>query len=201
MADQSFLEYVKYSPNCFLFVDPSIATMGLAAYQCKVTDNRVSNHLIYSEVVCRSTVEEPLHIRCRTMYRFVLGMVRELNVSRVYIEIPPETIYDQKNLDRNQIIARANSIFKLNAVTYSIFTALADTVRAFPILPVEWEIVRNKKGGAKEWSLGYANLILTQQKKNRQLKEGKEQNEADAITMGDVILRKLAAQSLKQAFK
>jgi hypothetical protein len=200
MATQSFLEYVRYNHNCFLFVDPSIANMGLAAYQCTSDGKTVSSSLIHSEVVCRKTTDEPTHVRCRTMYRYVIAKVNELKVSRVYIEVPPDTIYEQKKLDRNQLIARAVSVFKLQAVTYSIFGALADIVKAFPISPCEWEVVKGK-GGAKAWSLGYANLILTQQKKNRQLKEGVEQNEADAITMGDVILRKLAAQSLRQEFK
>lgn len=189
-----------------MFVDPSIVNMGLAIYECRSDGKELISKLVYSEVVSRDTADEPMNIRCRTMYRYVTAKARELKPARIYIEVPPDTLYEQGKLDRNGLIARASSVAKLHAVTYSIFAALADMpdVRAFPILPVEWEVVRGKKagpGGAKAWSLRYANIILLQNKIGKTLKEGVHQNEADAITMGDVILRKLASQSLRQAFK
>ncbi len=180
-----------------LFVDPSINKLGIAIYRCTSEDGKTLVHkLIKSECHVDIDTSVSTDIRCRNMYRYVKAIVNENECKKVYIEIPPDTIYEQKRLTKDDVIARAASICKLNAVTYSIFAHLVDTVPCHGILPAQWE-VRKGQGGAKLWSLNYANLILRQNKIVRELREGtKDQNEADAITMGDIVIRKLSNQAI-----
>lgn len=193
----SLANSVRFNPLSIAFIDPSINKLGLAIYRCTSTDGKALAHeLTKSECHVDIDTSVPTDIRCRNMYRYVSAVIRENSCKKVYIEIPPDTIYDQHKLTKDQVIARAASICKLNAVTYSIFAHLVDVVPCHGILPAQWE-VRKGPGGAKLWSLNYANLILRQNGIVRELREGtKDQNEADAITMGDIVIRKLANQAI-----
>lgn len=192
MVNMSLLNFVKSNPSFFLFVDPSIVNLGYAVFHCKSPDNKTIVHTLVRSGMYNTSelTDKDTYVRCYAMSEFVMALARESQAKRIYIETPPDTIYEQKNLNKDQIIARAQSVAKLTAATYSIFQAgLDNKFTCLPILPVQWEMVRGKKnGGAKAWSLQYANTVAAKDVKQII----KDQNEADAITMGDVIMRKLA---------
>lgn len=187
----SFKDLIRFNRTCFLFVDPSVNYLGYAFYYASIKDSKL--HLELADSGCRESPCGPndhLQVRCRSQRHFVSAIAKEQKPYSIYIETPPYTIYEQKGKSKDDVIARAQHVFKLIAVTYSIFAGLEESYTCHPLLPSQWQVNKTSKS-SKEWSLQYANLVIRNSGSSRELRTKKDENEADAITMGNVVLHKL----------
>lgn len=66
-------------------------------------------------------------------------LLAEHNCNNILIEIPPQTIYDQESVTKDELIARAQSVFRVVAVAHFIMGMMSRTHRIHTILPVQWQ--------------------------------------------------------------
>lgn len=111
----------------------------------------------------------------------------------VFLEKPPDTIYHQGRMSPGQLIARAQNVFKVVGVTYSLYTRISSRfpqVSLFLIDPVKWQERSSKARQGleiKEWSLKLANsLIVAYGNAEANLHTKRDENIADAIAMGHI---------------
>lgn len=110
-------------------------------------------------------------------------------INAVIIETP-EIVYSRQG-GIKQIIARAASLMDTSFVAAALWMHarfLHFDVRT--IKPREWQSRRTKSRAfnSKQWSLLMANAVLKQHGQSEELKTKKEENIADAIVMGKLLI-------------
>ncbi len=190
----SYWRQLKFRKYTILCVDPGIVATGYAIYTHTLRKGQPSRVLIKSGLIRPSNKEVDINARASYIGESLQCIIREIQIDRVYVEQPPLTIFYAKKLSKDGIIARAQSVFKTFAVAYMILGMLY-TIHTCTILPVQWEPSQKKRGvmKIKVWSLRNANKIIkaigVQSKKSLHTKL--DENEADAINIGDVVLSRL----------
>lgn len=121
------------------------------------------------------------------------ALVAEVHTCRpafVFLERPPDTVYYQGRLNPGQLVARAQSVFKVIGVTYAVYARLIEMVgiSIFLVDPVDWQERSSKKREGldiKDWSLRLANgIIANNSELAPTLRTEADENIADAISMG-----------------
>lgn len=181
---------VTSKPDFVLFLDPSINFTGYAVYRLERINFAVQTRLTQYGVVESPQVGSATE-RTYSMVRRCL----EHSCTAAVIELPPDTIYGYKQLSKDMLVTKAESVFKTYGVAMSLLCGLRALGRqAATIYPRQWELdhrPRKKLGYAdvKEWSMAIANRALERDGfLNQPLHTRKEQNAADAVTMGERLL-------------
>lgn len=189
---------ITSKPDYVLFLDPSINFTGWACYRLWRAEHQVHTVLHAYGVI------EPLGetVEARTVSMVARGIQTFLAApcTAAVIELPPDTIYGAKVMTKDMIIAKAESVFKTYGVAMALLCGIRTTGKqATTIYPRQWELdhrPRKKLGfkDVKAWSMSVANDVLDRSGFTREtLETRKEQNAADAITMGERILPRLLA--------
>jgi hypothetical protein len=170
----------------FLSLDPGINNTGFAFY--RINDDHSLKLREYG-VISPPDNDEPL-IRVSDLVDQVFLHVTTKKPAFVFLERPPDTIYHQSRCHPAALVARAQSVFKVIGVTYSLYSRLRQLVgiSIFPVDPVKWQERSSiKRGGLeiKDWSLKMANgIIATSSDSIPNLHTDRDENIADAISMG-----------------
>lgn len=170
---------LKLSAKYIVSIDPSINNIGVAVFviDAKITSKQVDFKL-HDHRLIESYESSDLHVKCRFMSESVLSLISGFNgkVPYLIIEQPPLTIYNNKFLSKDGLIARAQSVFKLFAVYGSIVSRVSN-VNIIPVLPSQWQPSKKERAGVdiKDWSISKARKILS---------TVKSEHVADAINIG-----------------
>jgi len=183
------MPYDVWNGCSYLSIDPGINVTGFARY--KITNTGQLQLLDFG------AIKPPTSYKTLEQVRYITGALKLYTTRHrfawAFVENPPDTVYEGNKRGMNYMIARAQSIFKLVGVAYSIYQMLADAnVIVRPVLPAEWqERSKKKRGGEdiKSWSLGYANSVLQSTDLNftgrvPYLQSKIDENIADAISLG-----------------
>jgi len=149
--------------------------------------------LVESGLIRPNNREKDINARASYIAGALRFISQQSTIDRVYVEQPPQTIYNARKSTKDRLIARAQSVFKTFAVAYMILGMLY-TIRTGTVLPVQWEPSKKKRCGMeiKAWSLNTANEIIKKiGMQPKRLHTKLDENEADAINIGDAILNKL----------
>lgn len=177
---------LKWAGSCYLSIDPGINVTGFSRYDVSLTG--ISKLVRYGAIIPPES--ENNYEQINYIVDSVSGFDKDFKPGFILVEQPPSTVYGGKQLSKDMLIARAQSVFKTVAVAASILATLRHTSRALrvPILPVQWQenIKRHKGLTSKEWSLREANkiLIADMQRPANTLHTKQDENIADSITMG-----------------
>lgn len=128
--------------------------------------------------------------RCRYLLSQISILINKHGINCVVEEFPSGTIYGWKMLKKEHIVARAESVSKVNAAVYAIIGycySLGMYIRL--VTPSEWQRKRNGKSEIKSWSVKEANSILKYLGSKRKLLK-KEDHTADAINIAIHTLHK-----------
>lgn len=179
----------RWNGCSFLSIDPGIRHTGYARYRVTLTGTL--------ELLDFGKISPGEELDTYHRVSFITGSlqsyVETIKPAFAFVEHPPDTIYEQKKSDLKLLIARAQNVFKLVGVAYSIFTLLHSLrVEVIPILPVHWQERSPKLRGnldVKEWSLQLANILLedgalNQSRRKAILQTKADENIADAICLG-----------------
>ena len=182
-----------------LFVDPGIGVTGYAIYRHTALKGRDNRTLLSSGIVEPLKGDKEILVRSQSIAQQLHFIAGNNSIHKFYVEQPPQTVYGGVRLTKNAIIARAQSVFKTFAVTYNVIGLLGKSYRCGVILPVQWEPSKKQRGGMaiKAWSLQNANSIIEKIGKPKVLATKKDENEADAISIGSVVLDKLESGEWK----
>lgn len=194
-----FANYLDCNPTPFLFVDPGINVAGVSVFLAKFQDREYTFQLLKSDCIAVDKEEMNTMWRVQRMVERIHLYVIQYDIHNIFLEEPPSTIYRPAGKgDIDNVIARAQSIFKTIAVVYGLIGILigkkvASKIHTFA--PLEWEPhhTHRKNMTIKEWSLWHANLVRNKWFPGQPvLKTKKEENEADAINQGYFLLQKLS---------
>lgn len=165
-----------------LAVDPSVNSCGYSVWNYG-RKSLIDYGLI--EPGEKSDLYKVLHVS-----ETLIGIARLYSVKTIYIENIPDTLYNQKNLSRDMLIAKAQSVFKTVSVIYTI-VGLAQQLNATIVfvLPTEWQnfLKLRKKGfNIKRRSVEHAQKVMNLYtvKKMDLSAPLKRENIADAINIG-----------------
>jgi len=178
-----------------LFVDPGIVYTGYAIWNHKYGTGFLRD-IIDVGALESCITHDSILLRARSMAEQTIGICRQYSVDAVWVEQPPQTIYNQ-HMPKNALIARAQSVFKTFAVTYNIFGMLcAEKIKHYDILPKQWQGKKAKGETVKEKSIRLANDHLEIFSKFRyRLKTKRDENTADAINIGHHVLDQLELET------
>lgn len=199
MMSMNFLNFLDCNPSTFLFVDPGINTTGVAVYRAKLQEKQMTTQLLLSDHIDVDKEDMSTMDRVHRMVETIILDVSAHQVQHIFIEEPPSTIYQPEGKsDEDNLIARAQSVFKTIAVMYGLAGMLIgkkviSKIHAFA--PVEWQPhhTHRKHMTMKQWSLWHANLVRNKWFPGQKpLTTKKEENEADAINQGYFLLQKLS---------
>lgn len=179
----------KWGGCFFTAVDPGVNVTGFSVFQTTLTGEH--KLIRYGAAIPpEQFVDE--HQRTAYVVDKLGGIFNEVNPVFCYVEQPPFTLYGQKHLSKDGLIARAQSVFKTVAVCFSVLTYLRTKTKCIPmpILPSQWQAskkARNKLG-TKEWSLMVANSVLVRdmQRPAGTLHTASDENIADAVSIGKI---------------
>jgi hypothetical protein len=192
----SFSSFLAFNPSCFLFVDPSINSTGYAVYKCRSVDpHGVAIKLVKYGLLKSAKPPADLQVknccRIRDFLQPLLGLCHEFKVKRCYVEEPGQSIYKSKKITKNMIIARARSVAMTMGACQAMVAYVGTEVPTSTFLPADWQPPHNtRKESSKEWSLRHANSILIVDGFPPELQTKADENIADAINFGYVILQK-----------
>lgn len=193
--------FLVCNPSCFLFIDPSIRRTGVAVYHCKLGDDgqqlqyQVIDHGLVKPI--QDYDNEELYKSVQAIADQVKAYVIRYKVKHVWIEQPAQTVHGSNGMNRMAIVARAQSVFKLFAAWGGLINMLMEAnCEIHPVLPLQWEPSKKARKGQpiKEWSLEHASLCLHRfavSDRIQKLTTSDDENIADAINMGYVILKKM----------
>lgn len=165
-----------------LVVDPSVNNCGYSIWNYG-TKTLIEYGLI--EPGEKTDIQKIMHVA-----ETVIGLARLHNTKRIVIEHVPDTIYNQGKLTRDLLIARAKSVFKTVAVTYTIVgLAKQLNLAVVFVFPVEWQTylkIRKKGHNIKLRSIEHAQKVmkLYNVKQLDLSAPKKRENIADAINLG-----------------
>jgi hypothetical protein len=173
---------ISLSGSSILCLDPGIGTTGYAVYRSLPSKLSLTEYGGFSP---DDTLSE--FARIQLIIDDVMRVIDKYRPQVAYMEQPPYTIYSPGG--RNQIIARAVSVFKTVAVCFSLFTAISRSTKTLviPVLPSQWQLSPKQRGkrDTKEWSLSVANGIIQREHFGREwLMTSRDENIADAISLG-----------------
>lgn len=190
-----FQDFLKYNPTNFMFVDPSINNTGYAVYRCSV--DLVDKETVHLKLLKYGLLRFPCEyernndVRIADFFHPLMALCDEFKVRRCYVEEPGETIYGAKKMTKDGIIARARSVALTMATCHGIIAHIKQKHHCWTFLPADWQPPhQRRKKPSKEWSLDHANLVLKQQGFPSTLQTKADENIADAINFGYVILKK-----------
>lgn len=214
----AYLERLHYRQSIILAVDPSVVTTGVCVLrhwmnlptgenkEFPCTREILDHHLV--KVDCESIFDSASRVATH-----LGGFCQQYKPTILLMEQPPQTLYNQEKEEKkrgknycNILIGRAQSVFKTFAVAYlamgKIMEAYPDT-RCVPVLPVQWQLSSKSRGGqdSKEWSLGYANVLLStwgskSLGEKAFLRTKEDANIADAICMANLVCDKLETEQM-----
>jgi len=137
--------------------------------------------------------------RIRDIILSLQGICREYKVVRCYLEEPPPTVYQQK-APMHILMARAKSTAQVMAACHAILAAIyhENKIQCQTFWPSDWQVnAQRRKQNSKEWSLHNANIILKEQGLPATLHTEADENIADAIVFGYMILQKFESESIE----
>lgn len=189
----SYRRQLKFRKYTILCVDPGIVATGYAIYFHTLRKDQPSRVLVESGIIRPANRERDINVRASYIAESLQCISQQVNIDRIYIEQPPQTIYNAKQLTKDMIVAKAQSVFKTFSVTYMILGML-HAMRTYTVLPIQWQPSQKKRGvmKIKVWSLRHANEIIKGiGVQSKSLHTKLDENEADAINIGNVVLDKL----------
>jgi len=149
-----------------LALDTSINSMGYCWLKCHGEDIEINSMgLAESE-------KESEEDRIIEMLNWLNDILKYRDISNliVVLEKPPATMYNEQS-SKNQVIARATSLFKLFMLYGALYQFLFDRgIKTISILPIEWQRKVKRRGlDIKMLSIGLANQRLAKdnEKSNR----------------------------------
>lgn len=182
----------KWGGCCFTAIDPGVNATGYAVYQTSLAG--ISKLIRYGAAVPPENFQTE-HERTAYIVDKLQSVLIEVESAFCYVEQPPFTLYNQKSLSNDRLIARAQSVFKTVAVCFSLLTMirylrLNRKCIPYPLFPTQWQLSKKQRGGldTKEWSLKIANVILTNDmaRPPNVLHTAQDENIADAVVMGNL---------------
>lgn len=169
-------------------VDPSIQNTGYAVLSCSDSIQVSQLGIFFSDPQLSD------ERRIRGITDDVCHLAGQLINPVVILEKPPGTIYGQKILTKDAIVARAASLFQLFTLYGSLISGLELNHISYQfMLPIEWQrLVKRPKHDVKKLSLALANdrlhgqkvLCFGSERRNLRLKTKLQANMADAMNIG-----------------
>jgi hypothetical protein len=178
---------MKWGGCFFAAIDPGINATGFAIYRNSLEG--IAKLVQYGAAVPPANLEDQ-HQRTAYVVDKIQGVLNPVGPAFCYVEQPPSTLYGQKSLGKDALIARAQSVFKTVAVCFSILTYLRLNTKCipYPLFPSQWQLSKKQRQGlgTKEWSLGLGNAILEKDmnRPSNTLHTKQDENIADAVVMG-----------------
>lgn len=177
---------LQFQAFTHFFLDPGSNVSGYAAYEHSRNGRRLKST---GFIDVKTKDGEDFLDKLRTITDLVLSKLCSFHRPWVWVEIPPFTLYEQKRSSKDMLIARAQSVFKTVGVAYSVLSVTRldkNVAQTRAILPSQWQGGKRREN-SKVWSMRMANQIVT----GFNLSSHRDQNLADAITMGYVTLDNL----------
>lgn len=177
----------RWNGCSFLALDPGINHTGYAQYRI---DERGKLSLPAFGAISVNGKDMDDLDRAGLMVDGVVAHISQRKPAFIFLERPPNTIYHQGKSSPKLLIARAQNVFKVVGVAYSIAVRLRTFtgLNVIPVDPVKWqERSKAQRGGLdiKDWSIKLANsLIMQLSNETPQLHSDRDENIADAVSMG-----------------
>lgn len=195
--------FLHSSPSCFAFLDPGINDSGISVWRARSDGMKCTKELIHSDCIHVECTQESNMHRVRILADRLRMHIQQFKVNYLYVEEPPATVYQPwENPTIDKVIQRAQAVFKTVAACHGVIGHLLGSmpeglVRVQTIFPIQWQPHHTHRHGmsSKEWSLYHANLIH-KSKGLKVLTTRADENQADAVNIGHVVLEKLFTDQL-----
>lgn len=167
-------------------IDTGVSVCGLATIVKYKSADRDRYSIVRATKV-KTSPSDNLEDRFREIKEQVEIVLRMDEATELAVEVPPDTIYGYKRLKKEQIVARAQSLFRTFGLAYFLIGSLRSQVdETHAVYPSQWEPSKKARNNIpiKQWSLARANILLKENSQLGLLSTSEEENIADAINLG-----------------
>lgn len=186
----------------FLFLDPSVNTTGWSLYKIDfdaagdLATGKYWKERLVDYGLLRNFTDNTL-AAITSCGRQVIDLINKSKVDAVIVETP-EIIYAGK-MDMKKLLAKAASTLETAMAAAAMLVAAQCSKKDTAMIrPREWQMghARPKKVDSKVWSMTVANSILAQAGFATRLHTKNDENVADAIAMGSLLMKPIFSQQV-----